>query len=86
MSREVYENPLIVRNAWQRVYDMVVSHGYDEYSEHKENKIRYRMIDRVSRSDDSGQFDQLTFAIVYCGQQDPRIGGLPFGIKCRALG
>ncbi|MCA9322840.1 MAG: serine protein kinase, partial [Planctomycetes bacterium] len=39
---KVYESPLIARNAWQRLYDMVVSHGYDEYTEHKEQKIRYR--------------------------------------------
>ncbi len=39
---KAYNNPLIIRNAFQRVYDMVVAHGYDEYTEHKEHKVRYR--------------------------------------------
>lgn len=38
----VYENPRIIRNAFQRIYDMVISHGFDEYLEHKERRIRYR--------------------------------------------
>ena len=39
---KVHEDPSIVRNAFQRVYDMIISHGWDEYTEHKEHKIRYR--------------------------------------------
>ena len=38
----IYENPLAVRNAYQRMYDMVMSYGFDEYNEHKERRIRYR--------------------------------------------
>ena len=39
---KVHENPLIARNAFQRTYDMIMSHGSDEYLEHKERRIRYR--------------------------------------------
>ncbi len=35
-------NPLVVRNAFQRVYDMIMAGGTDEYTEHKERRIRYR--------------------------------------------
>ena len=38
----VYDNPLICRNAFQRVYDMIMAHGYDEFTELKERRIRYR--------------------------------------------
>ncbi|MEE9392989.1 MAG: serine protein kinase [Planctomycetota bacterium] len=39
---KVHEQPLIARNAFQRVYDMIVSQGFDEYTEHKVQKVRYR--------------------------------------------
>ncbi len=39
---KVYENPLLARNSWQRLYDMVMAHGWDEYTEHKDRKVRYR--------------------------------------------
>jgi len=35
-------DPRIARNAYQRVYDMVLSHGTDEVVERKEKMIRYR--------------------------------------------
>ncbi|MAG55510.1 MAG: serine protein kinase [Planctomycetes bacterium] len=37
-----YETPMVIRNAFQRTFDMVMSHGFDEYTEHKERRIRYR--------------------------------------------
>ncbi|MEZ6195793.1 MAG: serine protein kinase [Planctomycetota bacterium] len=43
----VYDQPHVVRNAFQRVYDMIVSHGFDEYTEHKEHKVRYRFFSDV---------------------------------------
>jgi len=39
---KVMEDPRIARNAYQRVYDMVLSHGTDEYVERKERVTRYR--------------------------------------------
>ena len=34
-------NPQVVRNAFQRVYDMILSHGTEEYEEHKKKITRY---------------------------------------------
>ena len=39
---KVLEEPRIARNAYQRVYDMVLSHGTEEYVERKERVTRYR--------------------------------------------
>ncbi len=39
--RIVAENPRVIRNAFQRVYDMILSHGHEEYEEHREGKVRY---------------------------------------------
>jgi serine protein kinase len=38
----VRENPRVSRNAFQRMYDMILSHGTEEYSEHKKKIIRYK--------------------------------------------
>ncbi len=37
----VCENPKVARTAFQRIYDMVLSHGYEEYVDSKKNVIRY---------------------------------------------
>jgi serine protein kinase len=37
----VTKKPHVARNAFQRVYDMLVSYGYEEYTEFKKNIIRY---------------------------------------------
>ena len=37
-----HQTPLVARNAFQRAYDMIMSYGYDEYTEHKERRVRYR--------------------------------------------
>jgi serine protein kinase len=41
----VYKNPLVCRNAFQRLYDMIISYGYEEKTEGKEKIIRYRFFD-----------------------------------------
>src|SRR5216117_1142561 len=38
----VQENPRVTRNAFQRIYDMILSHGVEEYVEHKKKSTRYR--------------------------------------------
>src|SRR6185295_3337404 len=38
----VWEKPDIVRNAYQRLYDLILSYGFDEYTEFKDRRIRYR--------------------------------------------
>jgi len=37
----VAENPRVLRNAFQRVYDMILSYGYEEYTENRETLVRY---------------------------------------------
>src|SRR5256712_12795507 len=38
----VQENPRVTRNAFQRIYDMILSHGVEEHVEHKKKTTRYR--------------------------------------------
>jgi len=38
----VKRSPRVTRNAFQRVYDMVLSHGEEEYIDNKKKLIRYR--------------------------------------------
>jgi serine protein kinase len=37
----VRKNPRVTRNAFQRVYDMVLSHGQEEYIDNKKKLVRY---------------------------------------------
>jgi serine protein kinase len=37
----VVDNPQVTRNAFQRIYDMVLSYGYSEYTEYKKRIVRY---------------------------------------------
>lgn len=41
----VYDNPKVARSAFQRVYDMVMSFGTEEYTEYKKRIIRYKFFD-----------------------------------------
>ncbi len=41
----VMSNPKVARNAWQRLYDMILSHGVQEYTRHHEKYIHYRIFD-----------------------------------------
>src|SRR5437588_6500807 len=38
----VREHPEVTRTAYQRLYDMILSHGVDESFEHKEKIVRYK--------------------------------------------
>src|SRR6059036_1132405 len=38
----IQDNPRVTRNAFQRIYDMILSHGIEEYVEHKKKITRYR--------------------------------------------
>lgn len=38
----VHDRPWVARNAFQRLYDMLMSFGFDEYTEQKERRVRYR--------------------------------------------
>ncbi len=37
----VCEHPKVARTAFQRIYDMVLSHGFEEYVDHKKKVVRY---------------------------------------------
>ena len=37
----VRERPQVTRNAFQRVYDMVISYGTEEYIDNKKKLVRY---------------------------------------------
>jgi serine protein kinase len=38
----VRKRPTVTRNAYQRLYDMVLSHGVEEYIDNKKKLVRYR--------------------------------------------
>ncbi|MEK7756644.1 MAG: serine protein kinase, partial [Planctomycetota bacterium] len=44
----VLENPAVIRNAFQRVFDMIMGHGTEEFSRFKERLIRYKFFDDKS--------------------------------------
>ncbi|MFN8672740.1 MAG: serine protein kinase [Candidatus Sericytochromatia bacterium] len=41
----VVNNPKVTRNAYQRLYDMIVSYGQHEYNEYKKKITRYKFFD-----------------------------------------
>jgi len=41
----VRQNPKVTRNAFQRIYDMILSYATDEIVEHKERLIKYKFFD-----------------------------------------
>ena len=41
----VTENPSIARNSYQRLYDLVESYGFEDYTEYKKEIRRYRFFD-----------------------------------------
>lgn len=43
----VTENPAVARTAFQRLYDMIMSYGVEEYSSNKEKRLRYRFFSDI---------------------------------------
>jgi serine protein kinase len=41
----VVSNPLVARNSYQRLYDMILSYGVVEYAKHHEKYVHYRLFD-----------------------------------------
>jgi serine protein kinase len=41
----IEENPKLLRSAWKRIYDMVLSHGTEEYVDSKKKIIHYKFFD-----------------------------------------
>ena len=38
----VKRNPMVMRNAFQRMYDMILSYGTDSYTDFKKNIVKYK--------------------------------------------
>jgi serine protein kinase len=50
----VRKNPRVTRNAFQRVYDMVLSHGVEEYMDNKKRIVRYKFFqDTINGASDA---------------------------------
>ena len=43
--RIVQENPSVVRNSFQRMYDLIMSHGVEEYTRLREDYVHYKFFD-----------------------------------------
>jgi serine protein kinase len=41
----VMQNPRVARNSYQRLYDMILAHGFTEYTRHHERYVHYRLFD-----------------------------------------
>jgi len=41
----VMSNPKVARNAYQRLHDMILSHGFSEYTRHHDRHVHYRLFD-----------------------------------------
>ena len=51
----IQENPRVTRNAFQRIYDMILSYGVEELVEHKKKFTRYRFFrDNMHSGRDAG--------------------------------
>jgi hypothetical protein len=62
------ESPAILRNAFQRIYDMIVSYGVEEYTENKEKLVRYKFF---SDPDNDGE-DRPRAPSFDCSRKDLR--------------
>ncbi len=54
----VRRNPRVARTAYQRVYDMIMSYGYETYTENREELIRYHFF-----SDPMGNGEDAVFGL-----------------------
>ena len=45
----VMANPRVARNAYQRLYDMILAHGTGEYTKHHEKYVHYKLLRRPHR-------------------------------------
>src|SRR5678815_5349444 len=64
----VGDHPRTVRNAFQRVYDMILSYGSEPYSENRETLVRYNFFkDPMGGGKDSifGLEDSLSHPVSY---------------------
>ncbi len=52
----VKENPKVTRNAFQRMYDMIIGYGTEEYIDCKKKIVRYKFFDDVENGGQDGVF------------------------------
>jgi len=52
----VMNDPSVVRTAYQRIYDMILSYGTEEFTEHKRKIIRYRFFDDLENEGRDGAY------------------------------
>ncbi|MCB9643332.1 MAG: serine protein kinase [Myxococcales bacterium] len=52
----VRQNPKIIRNAYQRVYDMIMEHGTEEYIDSKKRMVRYKFFNAKQFGGDDAVF------------------------------
>ncbi len=52
----VRQNPKIIRNAYQRVYDMIMEHGTEEYMDSKKRMVRYNFFNAKQFGGDDAVF------------------------------
>jgi len=79
----VQEDPDIVRNAYQRLYDMIISHGYQDYERHRETFRRWKFFD-----DEEGGGKDAVFGIDYELNQIVELlkaGAEGYGVERRIL-
>src|ERR1700691_3865637 len=52
----VREHPQVTRTAYQRLYDMILSHGVEDSYEHKEKMLRYKFFTEYAAKQGDGIF------------------------------
>ena len=52
----LYERPEVTRTAYQRLYDMILSHGTEEHYENKDKLIRYKFFSDFASQQGDGIF------------------------------
>ena len=52
----VKKDPCVIRTSHQRVYDMILTHGYDEYTDAKKKILHYKFFDDAQSQGEDGVF------------------------------
>lgn len=62
----VRDNPDVTRTAYQRLYDMILSHGVDDHQENKEKTTRYKFFTEFGEKHDDAVFglDRILMQLV----------------------
>jgi serine protein kinase len=55
----VRSEPGVTRNAFERVYDMILSYGVDTYEQHREKRVHYRFFDDPDHHGEDAVFGRV---------------------------